>query len=121
MPPWQKLMSKTVADILTEARGYLQDTSAEPRYSQEDLISFLNDAVFEIRRLRPDLFLGTYGQPVIQYDDTELLELFAFPQYATATGYFVAGSAELRDDEFVDDNRAMTLLARFSSMLLKAS
>lgn len=116
-------MAKTVSDAVTSARVILQDQDTPYRYSDEELVNYLNDALLEARKIRPDLFRAYWGT------DT------AFPEFTTADiasgtlipidnmfynplTYFMAGSAELRDDEFTVDNRAVTLMNQFSTKML---
>ena len=50
-------MAVTLGQLRTGVRGVLQDTDADsPRYSDEDLNDYANDALYEIALRRPDLF-----------------------------------------------------------------
>lgn len=134
-------MAKTWGDLLTEARVIIQDTVSPFRYSDAVLRSKLNRGLQELARLRPDAFWDLFDrddvivpevalvdpdppddpsnpQPVEQ---TTVLVTDPFPlpmQFYTALVYWVVGSAELVDDEFTNDGRAMTLLAQFKSMVV---
>lgn len=113
-------MAKLVSDVVSEARTVLHDTNAQLyRYSDEDLVAYLNNALLEARRLRPDLFRSYIGLPVPSFTTAELDSAFPidemfFPQFV----FYVAGSAELRDDEFTVDARAATLMSQFVAKLM---
>ena len=113
-------MAKTVSDAISEARVILQDTDSQLyRYSDSELVAYLNNALLEARRIRPDLFRAYVGQPVPSFTASDFAELFPldnmfFPQFV----YYIAGTAELRDDEFTVDARAATLLNQFVAKLL---
>lgn len=114
-------MAKTVSDAISEARVLLHDTDPQLyRYSDAELLDYLNNAILETRRIRPDLFRAYLGQPLPSYADGDDLsvafpidEMF-FPQFV----FYIAGFAELRDDEFTVDARAATLLNQFAAKML---
>lgn len=111
-------MARTVADVLSRARETLQDT-AGVRYPEPQLIGYVSDAVIEARSIRPDLFVGSYDVPLTDVTDTAAP--FPLPdQFFPAVCFYVTGRAELRDDEFAVDNRAMTLLSAYRNKLLGA-
>ena len=119
-------MARTIADLITEARSYIQDTDEPYRYTDTDLIIYANDAMTEIRRIRPDYYYdlavaagGYDGYEVPQYTSTDYTSSdFPLDQQAfTATAYFIAGSAALRDDEHTVDARATALLGLFEQKL----
>jgi len=108
-------MAKTVGDVVSEARIILQDTESQLyRYSDAELVTYLNNALLEARRIRPDLFRAYIGQAVPSYTASDIAQDFPldnmfFPQMV----FYVVGSAELRDDEFAVDGRGGTLLTQF--------
>lgn len=118
---------RKVSDLLDRVRQVLQDQDQDNyRYPTVDLVGYLNDAVLEARRLRPDLFLGSYlkALPQAPTDASTDWSTVAFPlpdQYFVAAYNYVAGRAEFRDDEFAVDNRAMTLMGQFTTMLMGAA
>lgn len=115
-------MARTVGALITEARGYIQDTDTETfRYSDADLVNYLNNSITEARRIRPDFFVNTYDSDLPQFTVNDLATDFPLdPQLFTACAYFVAGSAGLRDDENVISNRAIGLLGFFTAKLTSA-
>lgn len=115
-------MNLTIDDAIDEARRILGDTNTDVgyRYSQEMLVSALNSALLEARRLRPDLFRSSYGSGLTQYTVADLSTSTALPineMYMPPLAGFIAGWIELTDDEFTIDNRAGTLLQRFAAQL----
>ena len=99
----------------------LQDTeSGRYRYTDAELIEDFNNAIAECKRLRPDLFV--YKEALPYYSTSELSEDFPVTSiYFQAVVYFVVGNAELRDDEFAVDGRAMSLLTSFTAKLRGAA
>ena len=61
---------RTVADYAATARSQLQDLVGPPyRYSDDDIVGALNQALAEMGRVRPDLFLDLkYMQPLKKGD-----------------------------------------------------
>lgn len=110
----------TVEQLIGRARVLLQDTVAPYRYPDTDLINGLNEACIEAKRIRPDMFLRTYGMSTIPS--------FAAPgdsltgkipeEFRTAFIYYVTGNAQLRDEEDTSDQRAASLLSKFVAQLM---
>jgi hypothetical protein len=108
-------MPKTIDDALTDARVILNDTAGD-RYTDADLISDLNSAISMTKMLRPDVF--RLGEALPEFTVADLAQLpatdFPLPEiFYQSFVYYLAGNAELRDDEFAVDNRAMTLLSAY--------
>ena len=115
-------MSITYGTVVREVRGILQDEAVPLRYPDQTLVDAINLAIDEMWRIRPDLFHGPSllaGQPphivVTLAAPAPVIDLPAF--YHTSLVAFVAGWAELRDDQFTQDGRAATLLKAFSDSL----
>jgi len=105
----------TVGKIVDYSRVLLQDTLEPFRYPTADLINELNAGLLDARRLRPDLFLYT-STDVPSYSATsEIVDIDQ--QYRMALVYFIAGQAQLRDEEDVTDVRAIAFISRFTTML----
>lgn len=134
-------MAKTWRDLIDEARVILQDTDTPYRYTTEVLRSKLNRGLQELARLRPDAFWDRFHvddvvvpevaasdpDPVTdpgEFDPDEAAvvgedDAVDIPmQFYTALVYWVAGSAELVDDEFTADGRAALLLTQFKGMVV---
>lgn len=125
----------TAADALVQARHILQDREEPYRYTEAELILILNTALTEIKRLRPDAFAGSFqtatpffvdpadlSPPVGSIPTTDpwpIDQMFVAPVIE-----YIAGYAELRDDEFVDgaanssSGRSVALLQRFVARLV---
>ena len=99
------------------------------RFPNTILLSHLNTALREVYSLRPDAYVGNFTQgvlsstSVVTYDVTDLGISTAFPLddkfFFAPVVNFIAGRAELSDDEFVDSGRAMMLLQSFVAKLTK--
>lgn len=120
-------MAYMVSDVLARVRQVLQDQDQNNyRYPTSDLIGYLNDAVSEASRLRPDLFIGTYTKTRVLVSDSPLVDYstIALPLPDTlfvAVVSYVAGFTEVRDDEFSDSGRAMTFIGSFTQKLMGAA
>lgn len=108
-------MPKSIDQALVDARVILNDTTGE-RYTNDDLISDLNSAISMTKMLRPDAFILGEVLPEFTTADLGLGTPTDFPLpeiFYQSFVYYLAGNAELRDDEFAVDNRAMTLLTAY--------
>ena len=126
-------LTKTIDDVMTEVRQLLNDVGVGGsafRFSQALLISYLNTALREVYRLRPDAFIGNFTQGILNTYSTIVTYVPAdfglnpgtpFPVddrlFFNPVVFYIVGRAELADDEFVDTNRAMTLLTAFGKQL----
>lgn len=106
----------TVQKFVTESRVLLQDTVEPYRYATSEIIEALNIAVLEARRLRPDMFIGSFSSlpSYSSVNDTVTLE----PMYRPSFVYYIAGRMQLRDDETAQDQRATILMNKFVAQLL---
>lgn len=106
-------MPKTIDDALVDARVILNDTAGD-RYTDAQLISDLNNALSTTKSIRPDAFILGEVLPEFTVADLNLSTDFPMPEiFYQSFVYYLAGNAELRDDEFAVDGRAMTLLATY--------
>ena len=102
--------------ISSVRRGFLNDVD-KVRWSDEDLLEYANEAVVEIRRVRPDLFLGTYLQTIPVYDGPDD---FPLPRvYESFAKDYIVHRAHSREEEYVNDNRAVLFYSRFEKGLLR--
>lgn len=112
-------MARTVGQIITSARGILQDQRVPYRVSDADLAGYVTEAVSEARRVRPDFFARTFRQVLPVYTAASLATTVPLPdQYFVPMVNYVAGRADLREDEFAQDNRALTLIQAFGAALI---
>lgn len=71
----------------------------------------VNDALLEVRRIRPDLFLSrAFDVPVVALADADTTNLPVEDFIFQAVVYLVVGNQMLRDNEFSLDSRAVNLL-----------
>ena len=108
-------MPKSIDDVLADARVILNDAAGD-RYTDAQLVSDLNNAISMTKMLRPDTFKLGEVLPEFTTADLGLLTPTDFPLpeiFYQSFVYYLAGNAELKDDEFAVDGRAMTLLAAY--------
>lgn len=119
------LATRTIGGLLLEARGLLNDIvpiSGAPRFTDADLIEIVNEAILEIRSKRPDAWL-TYGlrRALPRYTMPEAANtvLPIEDQFYSPLLFYLVGRSELVEDTFADNGRAITLMGKFTSLLLK--
>lgn len=111
-------MTRTVGNIITAARGILQDEMTPYRYSDAALALYISEAVGEARRVRPDLFLSSWRQSIPLYTAADTDTLIPLPDFLTAQVVnYVVGRTDLREDEFSQDGRAIALMNAFGVAL----
>lgn len=99
------------SDIIAEARVLLQDTSAPYRNSDIDLLVGANDAVKTIRKVRPDIFYGTYKTSIA---DAALSSAFPLgDEYKMAVRNYIVAQGDLRDAEDASTGRAALFMGLF--------
>lgn len=110
----------TVQDYVTEARVLLLDQNVPYRYADSDLVSGLNIAVLEARRLRPEIFQGYFKTTLPSFTAASMStqQVPVDAQYRAAFLYYICGHAQLRDEENTQDGRAAAFLNKFTSQLL---
>ena len=113
----------TVQEYVDEARVLLQDGVVPYRYADAELLSGLNLAVYEARRLRPDIFLTTSltastAFSVTTYSTVDTTAVAVDIMYRVAILYYILGHAQKRDEEDVTNTRANDYMARFTAKLL---
>lgn len=120
-------MPFTVRDVVYQAREIVQDTGmefdyTEDRHTDDKIIRYLNTAMAEAYRLRPDLFFpGVFDRgtlPVFTAADiVAATPLGVDDTYFSAFVDYVSGYIGLGDDEFAVEGRATALLNRFIQKL----
>lgn len=109
----------TVADYLRNARVLLQDTVADYRYSDDELVENINLGLLEMRRLRPDLLRSYFRTSIPSFSmAAPTASVPVDPQYRVALLYYICGQAQLRDDENTQDARATVFLNKFVAQML---
>lgn len=110
------------SEVIRLARDILQDTRVnEYRYTEASLRDIYNLGIREVRRVRPDFFMLASDGPLPVLTDVSDLDttLVNIPDWSiNSLVMFIAGYAELRDDQFTVDARAATLLSQFTVQLV---
>ncbi len=117
-------MAKSIQDIVTEVRFILQDEDEDGIYrnSDESIVRVVNSTMYELKRVRPDVWLGGYNAPLPEYEVGALDVPIPFDaMFFQATIFYIVGFIELQDDEFAVDGRAAGLLRAFGAMLTSAA
>lgn len=122
-------VGRTLGSIVAEARTLLQDklptSGSQLRYSDDEHFEAINAWMIECRAKRPDLFLRTFGrkslrQPLPYYSAATDMNT-PFPLDTSVYNTFVwylAGRAEMREDTFSDDSRAVALMNKALTSLI---
>jgi hypothetical protein len=108
----------TVESLITDVRTLLLDRVQPFRYEDGELLTALNTALLEARRIRADLFVTRWGNSVPFYGAVSGEDFCIEPQFRLGFVYGVAAHALLRDDEDVQDSRANGFLTRFHDILI---
>ena len=113
---------QAVGDLLSQVRTLLQDVDSSAssgyRYSTDSIIMALNQGMFDMYRVRPDLFLES-GFIIPVFNSGMLDQVIGIEQqYIPPLVYYVTGLVQARDDEQNQDSRAMAFLKTFSASLL---
>ena len=103
-----------ISEVITLARDPLNDAAGD-RYTDSQLLQFCRQGLNEARRLRPDLFVGKFSLNLSALVAADVLPIP--DEFAQAIADFIAGRAELRDDEHVNSGRAVALAKLFSQAL----
>ncbi|RKZ95107.1 MAG: hypothetical protein DRQ40_04365 [Gammaproteobacteria bacterium] len=111
-------MAYTIADAVTRARNLTQDKEPPYRYDDDLYVTYANDALYEVRRLRPDLFITEDGLVAdITVDDLQN----PFPidlQYFVPVASYMAGAIGMEDDKYLPEGKPSRLLAVFHNALV---
>jgi len=106
----------TIQDYITSARIQMQDTTADPRYPDEQYKLALDLAFDEAYRLRPDLFIRN---EVVSVVSSPLSTPVPVPRgYQSAFLYYMCGHVQLQDNEDTTDSRASVFLNKFVAQLM---
>jgi hypothetical protein len=110
-------MLATVGEYVTEARTLLQDKTSPFRYTDAELKAALGMALYEMHRLRYDLFMGAPPDVVSSTGDGTAITLDT--RYRMPLVWYMVGQAFLRDEEEADLTKAAGFKDRFTSTLTK--
>jgi hypothetical protein len=123
--------TKSLDDAVNEIRMLINDLDLlAPRFTQTQVLDKLNTALLEVYRYRPDAYVGNFQQGILSQNqpttytaaDLGQVPLTPWPLdirlFFTPVIMYVVGLLDLTDDEFADDNRAMTVITAFRNMLI---
>lgn len=105
----------TLQSIINDARVLLND-SEKNRYADSLLLTYANEALGEAKRIRPDLFIGTFKTALTGFvlADNSPLPL----EYEAYIKDYVVARANSQDDEYSIDGRASAFMQRFKTGLM---
>jgi len=122
---------KSIDDAVNEIRMLINDLDVGGyRFTQAQVLDKLNSALLEVYRYRPDAYIGNFQQGILSVTspttyvvtDLGLNPATPFPLdirlFFSPVVFYVVGMLDLTDDEFADDNRAMTVLQTFRNQLI---
>jgi hypothetical protein len=103
----------TCQAIVDKARATALNDTDKVRYSDADLMGYLQDGVSRAYALRPDLRYGSYGTTPAALS---LGSTFPLPvQHEAVVADYVIARAESRDDENVNANRELKFMQAFDA------
>lgn len=123
----------TLNDYVNRTRSSLQDLIPPYRYADQDIFDALNFVLFEIQRIRPDMFLDLkYQQPQQGSTDDFAPQIFMTRQnynikvpipskYFSPLIWYISGYLQLYDVTDTQDQRAQAFLMKFQQHLLSVS
>jgi len=86
-----------IADFVRQVRETVQDLDGD-RYTDSRIVAAINMGILEMRRMRPDYFIGRYGEPPYQaVDATEVYPLAM--ETMPALVMYAVGFLAMADDE----------------------
>lgn len=104
----------TFQSVIDDARVTLNDQDGI-RYTTTQLMSFCNDGIQEVFRVRPDFRLGQYKATDTIYVATDQIPIPL--KFQNLLNYYVVFRAEMRDDEYSAEGRAGAMRQLFKSEL----
>lgn len=111
----------TISDYINDCRTLLLDMVQPYRYDDTSLVTAMNVALLEARRIRPDIFIYNRlvnGQKVPSFTANDGTKLVMEEQFRLALLHGMMGHALMRDQEDIQDERAGAYMKIFSDMLL---
>lgn len=96
-------MARTVAEVLATVRTLTNDADAAAR-SDSQLIGYVRDALYLIKNVRPDLFLGQFRTAMATLTTASSLPID--DQFFSPIYDYVVARAEMTDDESANSGRA---------------
>jgi|SRR5215469_11958419 len=120
-----------VSDYMATTRIALQDTISPYRYTDSRIIDALNSAMFEISRMRADIFLDAKYQHSVATDGSNygdmIPQLFTTSKtsatvpvpslYRPAVEWYMSAWLQFDDVEDAQDQRAQAFMQKFAGRL----
>jgi hypothetical protein len=119
-----------VADYMAPVRTQMQDLVQPYRYTDDQLVLALNNAMFELSRLRADIFLDLKYQQPLAWGDlgngepslfvaTRQSDFVPVPsKYYTPVVWYMQAWLQFADVTDTQDQRAGAMLQKFQSMIM---
>ena len=127
------MMYTKVQDYVSTVRYKLQDLIEPYRYTDDNIILALNTAMFEMSRIRPDMFLDfKYQQPLRRGDtsdgipqwfvSTRQQQVVPIPsKYRMPVQWYMEGWLQFADVTDTTDQRAQAFLQKFQMQLMQVT
>ena len=111
-------MPKTVDDAVVDARAILQDERTPYRYPLADIVRYFNESFAEMRRIRPDIFVGRYLTELPTFTTSDLDMYYPISDmYFSASVDYIVYRIGVRDDQSINENRAEAFYKMFLQSL----
>jgi hypothetical protein len=112
----------TVSEILRNVRAIIQDEQTPFRYSDTDLVQYLNEGLAAMYRIRPDLMVGQGWAAEARYSlpadaATDLPALVSEWYFAPLVDW-ISGRAFMRDTQYAEGGVAVALFDKMRAALL---
>lgn len=112
----------TVTQTLEGVRALLQDRVAPYRYSDADLVKYLNEGLAAMYRVRPDFMVGVGWQAaptfVLPADAATSIPQVIADFYQSALEEWIAGRAFMRDTQYGEGGVALAYTEKMRAALL---
>jgi hypothetical protein len=110
-------MARTVGYVITRARTHLNDAAANPRNTTAEMERNVNAGLETMFDLRPDIFIGKFDSfppstPLVSADPLPVTD-----RWVEHLVDYVIFRCEMRDDEHVLQERAVTAAQWFAKRL----
>ncbi len=107
----------TVGEYVAEARVLLQDNMSPYRYSDTSMKMALALALLQMRKMRPDIFIGVTA-PSLTPSSADTVSLPIDEVYRLPLLNFMAGYVQLRDEEGGSEQRASMFMNAFATQIM---
>lgn len=112
----------TVSETIRNVRALIQDEQTPFRYSDTDLVQYLNEALATMYRIRPDLMVGqgwaVEATLTLPADATAVLPAVVTDWYFAPLVDWISGRAFMRDTQYGEGGVAVVLFDKMRAALL---